>query len=173
MAGEGWPEGEGCMEKAVGGKRPRMGAKKGGLRRSLGLASLLMVLLVLAACGRQAPQEESLITQATATLTLINADTDSPITGFDPIPNGAVLNLQTLPTQNLNVRANVGSVGSVRFALDGDNNYRTENNAPYALEGNSGSDYFAWTPSLGPTHPHGHRLFGLERGRCGRKHDEH
>ena len=56
-----------------------------------------------------------------------------------------MLNLQTLPTQNLNIRANVTRVGSVRFALDGNSNYNTENGSPYALA----SDYYAWTPSLG------------------------
>ena len=41
-------------------------------------------------------------------------------------------------------------VGSVRFTLDG-KDYRTENVAPYALagDGNSGRDYYAWTPALG------------------------
>ncbi len=44
-----------------------MGARKGGLRRSLGLASLLMVLLALAACGVQTPEAEGLSTQAVTT----------------------------------------------------------------------------------------------------------
>ncbi|MEJ7664759.1 MAG: hypothetical protein WKG07_37240 [Hymenobacter sp.] len=39
--------------------------------------------------------------QAVASLTLINADTDLPIAGYDPLPSGATLNLVTLPTKNL------------------------------------------------------------------------
>ena len=33
--------------------------------------------------------------------TMINADTDAPVAAFDPLTNGAVLNLVTLPTANL------------------------------------------------------------------------
>jgi hypothetical protein len=84
-------------------------------------------------------------------LALINADTDQPIAGYNPIAEGATLNLNTLPTRNLNIRANTnpGTVGSVRFAYDGNSNYRTENQGPYALAGDTSGDYHAWTPTLG------------------------
>lgn len=84
-------------------------------------------------------------------LTLINADTDQPVAGFDPLVDGAVLNLAKLPTRNLNLRANTSPspVGSVRFGLDGDPDYRTESAVPYALAGDNAGDYAAWTPSLG------------------------
>ncbi len=83
--------------------------------------------------------------------TLINADTDQPITAFDPMIDGATLNLQTLPTRNLNVRANTypATVGSVKFGWDANPDYRIENVAPYALEGDTNGDYNAWTPSVG------------------------
>ena len=89
--------------------------------------------------------------QAVTSLTLINADTDQPVPGYNPMASGATLNLATLPSRNLNVRANTSPsvVGSVRFALDGNANFKTESAAPYALAGNNGSNYFAWTPSLG------------------------
>ncbi|HYE99009.1 MAG TPA: DUF5060 domain-containing protein, partial [Planctomycetota bacterium] len=89
--------------------------------------------------------------QAVSSLTLINADTDQPIAGFDPIANGATLNLDTLPTRNLNIRANTtpSIVGSVRFGYDGNANVRTENAAPYALAGDSSGNYYAWTPTAG------------------------
>jgi len=83
-------------------------------------------------------------------LTLINADTDAPIAAFASLKNGAVLDLATLPTKRLNVTANPDSnVGSVRFALDGNLNYRTESGAPFALASNVGSDFLSWTPGLG------------------------
>jgi List-Bact-rpt repeat protein len=91
-------------------------------------------------------------TQSVVSLTLINADTDAPIPGYDPLPNGATLNLATLPTRRLNIRANTSpsTVGSVRFGYDAIASYRVENVAPYALVGdNPGPDYNAWTPSLG------------------------
>ena len=91
--------------------------------------------------------------QAVTSFTLINADTDQSISGFDPLLDGAVLNLATLPTTNLNVRANTNPaiVGSVRFGLDGNTNFITEDTAPYALAGDSlgSGDYNAWTPTLG------------------------
>ena len=88
--------------------------------------------------------------QAVTSLTLINAETGRPVAGFDPIPDGATLNLSALPTRRLSIRANTspGRVGSVRFTLDG-RSYQLENTAPYALAGNRGGTYHPWTPSLG------------------------
>jgi glucose/arabinose dehydrogenase len=81
--------------------------------------------------------------------TLINADTDQPVPGFDPILSGALLNLGTLPTRNLNLRADTSpsTVGSVRFDADGA--LSTQNGAPYALAGDTAGDYFPWTPPVG------------------------
>jgi Domain of unknown function (DUF5060)/Bacterial Ig-like domain/Putative collagen-binding domain of a collagenase len=85
------------------------------------------------------------------TASLINADTDLPIAGFDPLANGAVLNLAQLPTRNLAVRANVnGTVGSVRMILSGaEARTQTEGVAPYSLHGDTNGDFAAWTPVLG------------------------
>jgi hypothetical protein len=92
-------------------------------------------------------------TQAVTSLTLINADTDQPIPGYDPLPNNATLNLATLPTRNLNIRANTNpaTVGSVRFGYNGNANYKTENYVPYAFAGdqNNGKDFLPWTPTVG------------------------
>ena len=86
--------------------------------------------------------------QAVTSLTLVNADTDQDIM---QLTNGATLNLQTLPTRNLNVRANTNpsTVGSVRFGLDINPSYSTESVAPYTLAGDTSGDYNAWTPSVG------------------------
>jgi glucose/arabinose dehydrogenase len=95
---------------------------------------------------------------AVVSFTLINADTDQPVPGFDPIPDGAVLSFAAIGTANLSIRANTlpSPVGSVRFALDGNPNFATENLLPYALAGDSTTgDYYAWTPTLG-----GHTLTG-------------
>ncbi len=92
-------------------------------------------------------------TASISSFTLINADTDQPIVGFDPIANGAVIDYTQLGTTHLSIRANTSParVGSVKFGYDSQANYRTENQAPYAIAGdeNQGGDYFAWTPSLG------------------------
>lgn len=86
--------------------------------------------------------------QTVTSLTLIDADSDTDI---GPLTAGAIIDLSALGTSDLNIRANTqpSTIGSVRFGLDGNSSYRIENGAPYALEGNSGSDYADWTPSLG------------------------
>jgi len=101
--------------------------------------------------GGGAPPLPGPAAQAVSSLTLIDADTDQPIAGFDPLNSGATLNLGTMPTRNWNLRANTqpGTVGSVRFGYDGNAAYRTESAAPYALEGDSGGNYNPWTPSVG------------------------
>src|SRR5687768_10356813 len=83
-------------------------------------------------------------------LTLINADTNQPVAGYTDLTSDMVLDLAALPTTRLNVRANVGSgVASVRFAYDGNANFRTENVAPYAFAGDTYDEFDAWTPALG------------------------
>ncbi|MCB2378019.1 T9SS type A sorting domain-containing protein [Hymenobacter sp. BT635] len=81
--------------------------------------------------------------------TLVNADTDQDI---QTLTTGTALNLSTLPTRNLNVRANVNSspVRSVVFALSGAQTQNvTENTAPYALFSDDTGNYNAWTPTPG------------------------
>ena len=88
---------------------------------------------------------------AVVSLTLVNADTDLDI---GPLTNGMTLNLATLPTRNLNVRANTNpaTVGSVRFGYNGNASYMIQSGAPYALGGDSGgTDYHAWTPAVNPS----------------------
>jgi hypothetical protein len=92
--------------------------------------------------------------QAVTSLTLVDADRDLPIAGYDPIPDGATLNLARLPTRRLSIRATTSPspVGSVRFGYDATTSYRYDNVAPYAIAGNitnSPPDYRAWTPSVG------------------------
>ena len=86
--------------------------------------------------------------QSVTSFTLINADTDQAI---GTLVDGGTIDFSLLGTRNLNVIAKTSPslVGSVRFAYDTDSDYRLENGAPYALEGNAGSDYYSWTPSLG------------------------
>ncbi|TGE14053.1 InlB B-repeat-containing protein [Hymenobacter elongatus] len=86
---------------------------------------------------------------AVTSYTLVNADTDLDI---QPLATDATLNLATLPTRNLNIRATTtpAAVGSVRFSLTGaDTRDQTESQAPYALFSDAGGDYNAWTPAVG------------------------
>jgi Domain of unknown function (DUF5060)/Putative collagen-binding domain of a collagenase len=118
-------------------------------RRSLLLSlSVAAALAVAALMAMVATVAFAQSTQSVVSFDLINADTDQVI---GPLNDGDTLNLATLPTRNLDVRANTSpsTVGSVRFGYDSNASYRTENSAPYALAGNNESDYLPWTPSVG------------------------
>ncbi len=94
----------------------------------------------------------SMVSAATVTsFTLINADTDLPISGHDPLVDGSLLVLDDLPTTNLNIRANTSPavVSQVRFDFDGQQNFHSESAAPYALFGDSSGDYNSWSPGNG------------------------
>jgi hypothetical protein len=87
--------------------------------------------------------------QHVTSFTLINADTDTDI---GVLNGGDTLNMSSLPTANLNIRANTSpaTVGSVRFGYDTNANQQTETSAPYAFAGDNGAgDYGAWTPTYG------------------------
>ncbi len=73
-------------------------------------------------------------TPAVTSFTLINADNEQDIR---MLVNGDVLNYSTLPTVNLNIRANTNpaSVGSVVFFLNGVR--KNENQPPYSYAGES------------------------------------
>ncbi|MDN5203019.1 fasciclin domain-containing protein [Fulvivirgaceae bacterium BMA10] len=79
--------------------------------------------------------------------TLVNAETDEDI---QEIKDGDIIDLNTLDTDKLNIRANINPAvtGSVKFYLNG-KNLRTENAFPYALFSDSKGDYKNWTPQPG------------------------
>ena len=83
--------------------------------------------------------------------TLLNADTGQLVPGFEPLQDGAVIDLATLPTRRIAIRANTvpETVGSVRFAFAGKTNFRTETDPPYALWGDTNGTYTPATPAPG------------------------
>ncbi|MGV3558398.1 malectin domain-containing carbohydrate-binding protein [Larkinella arboricola] len=80
--------------------------------------------------------------------TLISASTN---TDLGPLQNGTQIDLR-LTGEMLNIRANTNSstISKVVFALDGNENFRTETVAPYTLAGDTDQGHYDWTPSLGP-----------------------
>nr|WP_304608466.1 malectin domain-containing carbohydrate-binding protein [Pontibacter anaerobius] len=88
--------------------------------------------------------------QAVSSFTLVNADTDQDI---QTLSNGATLDLTSLPTKNLNIRANTNpaTVGSVVMELTGaETKAVTESAMPYALYGDDNNGgYYGWTPVAG------------------------
>ena len=88
------------------------------------------------------------------TFTLIDSDTDAPVAGYDPIANGATLNLSGLPV-GLNIRANAGDeAGMVVFSLNDDAEFHKERVAPYSMFGDREGDYAAGRLPVG-THTMG------------------
>ncbi|WP_345121520.1 PQQ-dependent sugar dehydrogenase, partial [Hymenobacter antarcticus] len=88
---------------------------------------------------------------ATTSFTLVDADAPEDI-DIQPLVNGSVLNLATLPTRSLNIRANANpaTTGSVVFALSGAQTQNvTDSGVPYALFGDVNGDYNSWTPAVG------------------------
>jgi Domain of unknown function (DUF5060)/K319L-like, PKD domain/Dockerin type I domain/Putative collagen-binding domain of a collagenase len=112
-------------------------------RRDLIIVGLLTTCCTVANAG-EGPQVLS--------LSLIDADSDTAVAQFDPIANGAVINLAVLPSRNVNIRANTspGIVGSVVFGLQSDPTYRIENGAPYAMFGDAAGDYLPFSFDVGP-----------------------
>lgn len=86
--------------------------------------------------------------QTIASLSLVNADTDQPVAGYEALTGGVVnVNLTQLPSR-LTIRANLSpgkTVGSIKFQYD--NTTIIENKAPYVLAGDNSGDYnpFAFT----------------------------
>lgn len=84
-------------------------------------------------------------------LTLINADTNQPISGYTSFNSSQTITLASLPTRNLSIRANAASgVRSVRMVLDGRS--QVESIQPFALFGDNNGDYNAWRPTAGTTY---------------------
>ncbi|MEM6725759.1 MAG: hypothetical protein AAF598_17090, partial [Bacteroidota bacterium] len=80
--------------------------------------------------------------------TLIDASTNTDI---GTLNNNDIIDLANLSSTELNVRANTNptTVGSVVFGYDGNANSQTESAPPYALAGDAGGNYNAWTPTIG------------------------
>jgi hypothetical protein len=80
--------------------------------------------------------------------TLINAASNAEM---HSIEDGGTVSIA--PGSSINVRADTSPdypTDSVRFALNGNANFRTEGAAPFALAGDACGDYFPWQFSYGP-----------------------
>ena len=74
------------------------------------------------------------------TFTLINTSNSRPIPGFNPIREGAKVDLSKVG-RNLSIVANApNGTSRVIFGYNGNNNFKTENLKPYAIAGDNGSN---------------------------------
>ncbi|MCB1035088.1 MAG: right-handed parallel beta-helix repeat-containing protein, partial [Acidobacteria bacterium] len=85
---------------------------------------------------------------------LVDAVTDAPVVGHDPLGDGAAVDLAELTqSDQLSVVANVDpateGLHRVRFDLDGQVNFRVEALAPYTLFGDSGTNINGGSLSVG------------------------
>ena len=92
------------------------------------------------------PLEPRLMLAAVSGLVLVNADTGQDIM---PLAGRSTINLATLPTRNLNIRADAtADTLSIRFGLDR-KTIGTDNLAPFSLAGDDNAGHYApWTPSV-------------------------
>ncbi|NQY08128.1 MAG: hypothetical protein HRT71_01255 [Flavobacteriales bacterium] len=83
--------------------------------------------------------------------TLINADTDYPIDGFEPMQEGSVISYQALPTKNINIRINPSpyTIDSLEVDFDGNVTWDTQGVYPYSVWDEADGDYEAFTPAAG------------------------
>src|SRR5437763_10412123 len=85
-------------------------------------------------------ESRQLLSATITRLQLVNADTGKDILNLH---GGITLNLATLPTKHLNVRADtLDGTNSVRFGLDANANYRIDSTWPFSLAGDSGAGHY-------------------------------
>jgi hypothetical protein len=115
----------------------------------IGLLIIGILITMLLPLGSRATQAAPISTITVASVTLINADTDQPIPGYEAVTGNLTLDLAKLPTRKLSLRANTNParVGSVQFALAG-KAFKTENHPPYTIAGDAptkaGRNYLPW-----------------------------
>jgi hypothetical protein len=147
--------------RTVGNGAYQLGARATDAAGNVGVANAINITIQNAPAPTPTPTPSS---ASVTSLTLINADTDAPISGYESLPDGVTINLASLPTRNLNIRANTNpaQVARVQFDYDQVVNFRTEGVAPYALAGDTQGDYWPWTPTTGQ-----HRVTAIPVGTDG------
>ena len=83
--------------------------------------------------------------------TLINADTDYPVPGYEPMQEGAIIDLSELPTKNLNIRIDPSPYVATKINVDYDEDgvINSDSDYPFSVAGEKDGRYNAWTPALG------------------------
>ncbi|MGC4030932.1 MAG: PKD domain-containing protein [Tepidisphaeraceae bacterium] len=109
---------------------------RGGLGRNAIIAAVTEVGNLPASQVGSSTSSNSTAVKVTS-LTLINTDTQKPVSGYENMTGGTItMDLAKLPA-NMSMRANLSTGGwsTVRFDLDGKTGFRVESAAPYSLSG--------------------------------------
>jgi len=135
------------QEVALVGK----GARPGTVRPARDLERRLAWTKTMSPALSAAPAPPVPEGPAVVSFTLIDADTDRPVRQFDPLSDGAVVDLARLRAKRISIRANTvpREVGSVRFELDGDRAFNVESIAPYTLNTDTDGNCEPWKSPLG------------------------
>jgi hypothetical protein len=81
---------------------------------------------------------------------IIDTRTQEPVEGYAKITKNDTISISKLPTDKINVRANVsGRPGSVRFIVPEKKVNRVESKAPYSLAGDIYGRFLKWTATPG------------------------
>jgi hypothetical protein len=111
------------------------------------LISILMNGDDAAAAKPDAPKDESI---RVVSFSIINTKTQKPIAGYEKISKNDTIAISKLPTDQINVRANVaGDPGSVRFVVPEEKVNRVESKEPYSLAGDIYGRFLRWTVKPG------------------------
>lgn len=82
--------------------------------------------------------------------TLINADTEKPVPGYDPIPSDMTLDLAKLGLKKIDFRINTSPVNVGQITTVIGNKTHVEQSPPYSFTANSvAGGYTGWTPEAG------------------------
>ena len=99
---------------------------------------------------QKAPEVLPPINMAVISFSLMEANTRKVL--IETIDDGSVIDISALGTRNLGIRANtVGTtpIQSIRFELNGNNDFKTENSTPWSLTGDENGNFSPWLYELG------------------------
>ena len=125
------------------------------------LALLVLLFPLFSVGGFAAPLSNAQIFRRAWTLmtpvsgfTLVNADNGKEIAGFNPIREGAAIDLALLPARNITIRANVSRIATsfvrrVQLSLNDKSPGRIDGVRPYSLTKSNGASFAPWKPSPG------------------------
>ncbi len=124
-------------------------------------------------CWLREPANPALVPGTVTSFTLIDADTDTPVSGYDPMPPQAVLQRAKLPA-HLTLRVNTSPliIGTVAIDFDGEQSSQTK--WPYCLTtcavkpGLRGCPFYDYAPSVLSPGQHVITATPLQNGTAGK-----
>ena len=118
------------------------------LRLHITMLTVSLLWIVSSAHVARAEGEDEPI--RVVSFSIIDTKTQKPVKGYEKISKDDTIAISSLPTNKINVRANVsGKPGSVRFVVPEEKVNRVESKAPYSLAGDIYGHFLKWTAEPG------------------------